>query len=347
MRYSSATKFHHLKHKNLQLHRKNMLTNADKWHKIIATGLPAPLTQVMCPMGRHFFVKGVESLKKPTTYEEQIKLIKEKGFVISNDDEKASIEFLQKVNYYRLSAYYLPFRKADGEFFSGIKFSRIKRIYEFDSRVRALVFGIIEDIEIYLRTQLAYNLSHKYGALGYLNVTTYSDKHRHDKFLEKVSGCIDDNKNTLVVRHHREKYDSKFPLWVIIEFFSIGMLSYLYNDLHTEDKKNISKEMYSATPTQLQSWLRCLTELRNRCAHYSRLYYWQFTSLPSMPKGSSYDVTRRLFTQLLVLKFLYPSKQKWNLHFCENLKSLVDEYCEDISLKHIDFPNDWYEILTN
>lgn len=28
-----------------------------------------------------------------------------------------------------------------------------------------------------------------------------------------------------------EKYGGKFPLWVIIEFFSMGMLSYFYSTL--------------------------------------------------------------------------------------------------------------------
>lgn len=280
-------------------------------------------------------------LKGPKTYEEQVKLIKAKGFVIP--DEKECIEFLKKANYYRLSAYFLPYRKKNGTFFEGISFSRIQRIYEFDSRIRSLIFETIEDIELYLRTQLAYYNAHKYGALGYLGKEMYSDRHNEQKFLQKIDGCIEENRNTLVVKHHKEKYDGKFPLWVIIEFFSVGMLSYFYNDMKTEDKKKFATDIYNTGAKQLESWLRCLTDFRNRCAHYSRVYFWLFPAIPKMPKGYDYQADRKIFTQLLMLKFLYTDKKKWNSKFVPGLKALIEEYKTEISLSHIGFPIDWEE----
>jgi len=300
----------------------------------------------MCPMGRHFILWGVKTLilKEARTYHEQIVLIRSKGFVI--DDEEKCICFLKKANYYRLSAYCLPFKNPDGTFFKEIPIERIQRIYDFDSRLRALLFEIVEEIEFYLRTQFAYFSGHKYGALGYLESKNFSDKHNEDKFHEKVKSCIDDNKNTLVVKHHKEKYDGKFPIWVIIEFFSIGMLSYFYGDMITEDMKKLAKEIYSTSPDHLKSWLRCLTDLRNRCAHYSRLYYWSFTAMPKMPRGCGYEIDRKLFSQLLMLKFLFPERDKWNTNFLIAIKSLLEEYLPDVSLKHIGFPIDWEKHLT-
>lgn len=73
---------------------------------------------------------------------------------------------------------------------------------------------------------------------------------------------------TLVVQHHKEKYNGQFPIWVIIEFFSMGMLSYLYADLKSADQKMIAKKSYHKSSVCLKSWLRCLTDLRNRCAQY-------------------------------------------------------------------------------
>ena len=284
-------------------------------------------------------------LKQPKTFEEQVELIREKGFIIAPEEQIDCIEFIKRANYYRLSAYFLPFRRKDGSFFANIPFSRIQRIYEFDGRLRALIFETIEDIELYLRTQLAYYSSHKYGGLGYLNPELYSEKHNQDKFLSKVESCIEENKNTLVVKHHKEKYDAQFPIWVIIEFFSMGMLSYFYSDMKTEDKKHFATTIYRTGAMQLESWLRCLTDLRNRCAHYSRIYYWSFAALPKMPKECNYGADRRLFTQLLVLSFLYPDCKKWNSKFMPMLISLIEEYNFDISLKHIGFPSDWEDIL--
>lgn len=59
-------------------------------------------------------------MKSAKTYEEQVELIKDKGFIIENDSN--CIHFLKTANYYRLSAYYLPFRNNDNSFISGISF---------------------------------------------------------------------------------------------------------------------------------------------------------------------------------------------------------------------------------
>lgn len=154
----------------------------------------------------------------------------------------------------------------------------------------------------------------------------FSDKHNNTKYLEKIASCIEENANTLVVKHHKQKYEGKFPLWVIIEFFSVGMLSYFYKDMITEDKKAIAMNLYSTSPVQLESWLRCLTDLRNRCAHYSRIYYWSFPAMPKMPNDYDYIADRKLFSQLLMLKFLYPDNMKWDSKFISALKALIEEY---------------------
>ena len=103
-------------------------------------------------------------VKKPKTYEEQVSIIENKGFIVANRTE--CINFLHQANYYRLSAYFLPFRQEDKTYLPGIPMKRIQRIYEFDQRLRALIFEAIQEIELYLRTQFAYYSGHKYGPLG-------------------------------------------------------------------------------------------------------------------------------------------------------------------------------------
>ena len=282
-------------------------------------------------------------MKLPKTYEEQVEIIKKKGFVV--DDDKVCESFLKQANYYRLSAYFLPFRKADGTYFENINFNRIKRIYDFDGRIRNLIFECIEKIELYIRTQLAYYCGHTYGALGYLNPDIYNEKHNDEKFKRLLDICVEENKTTLVVQHHKNKYNGQFPIWVIIEFFSMGMLSYLYADLKSADQKMIAKKLYHTSSVCLKSWLRCLTDLRNRCAHYSRIYYWSFPPLPKMPKNVSFEPNRKLFSQILTLKFLYPDKKEWEDRIMTELRALIEEYESDISLVHIGFPEDWDEMI--
>lgn len=281
-------------------------------------------------------------VKKPTTFEEQVDLIKGKGFTV--EDDQQCIEFLNKANYYRLSAYLLPFRKLDKTYIQGINFCRVQNIYYFDSQLRALLFKLIEEIEFYLRTQLAYYHAHKYGSLGYLYPENFSKQHQSEIFKVKIEECIKENARTLVVKHHTIKYDGKFPIWVIIEYFSMGMLSYFYSDFITEDQKLLAKRLYGTTPNHLRSWLRCITDLRNRCAHYSRLYFWSFSAIPKIPNKFNYMANRHLFTQILMLMFLYPEQEKWNEVVVLTIKRLIEEFQDYICIKHIGFPDDW-EIL--
>jgi len=99
------------------------------------------------------------------------------------------------------------------------------------------------------------------------------------KFKSTIKGAVHNHRNTPVVMHHNAKYGGKFPIWVIIDFFSLGNLSYFYADWDIVDKKAFAKKLFGATYPFLDSWMKCITVLRNRCAHYSRLWkiMWQST----------------------------------------------------------------------
>ncbi|WP_416487470.1 hypothetical protein [Brachyspira hyodysenteriae] len=50
-------------------------------------------------------------IKRPYKYEEQLQKLKDRGCII-NDDKKC-ISILESVNYYRFSAYFLPFKQSN------------------------------------------------------------------------------------------------------------------------------------------------------------------------------------------------------------------------------------------
>lgn len=295
-------------------------------------------------MGAHFFVEEIMQLKESKTYDEQVEILVNKGLEI--DDSSEVKAFLNLVNYYRFSGYFLPFIDRDSKtFFYGISFERLKNIYYFDADLRNLIMGAIDEIEIYLKSQISYYHSQKYGAEGYLDSKNYNKNHNHDAFIKRVDSCVDENKRTLVIKHHVNNYGGHFPLWVLIEYFSIGMLSYFYRDLKNNDKAAIAREVYGVNYQVLDSWFRCITDLRNKCAHYSRLYYWIFTAMPKMPQGEKYVPTRRLFAQLYMLKMMYPDHQRWNDNFVKPLSALMRKYKPYLCKSHIDFPYRWKSML--
>ena len=208
------------------------------------------------------------------------------------------------------------------------------------------LYQVIAEIELYLRTQFSYYLGEKYGSLGYMDSSNYKPSHKHSVFLLKVEDCKRSNSRTLVVQHHQSKYNDQFPIWVMIEFFSVGMISILYNDLKTMDQKNIARNSFNSGVNQVQSWLKCLTDMRNKQAHYTRFYYWNFNNIPKNEKHSKREMDRTLFSQIVVLKNLYPNKENWNKKMIPQLEKLMIESSSDIDLAHIGFPFNWQELLS-
>lgn len=285
-------------------------------------------------------------VKKPTTYEEQLKKLKFRGCKI--EDEQRGLGILRRVNYYRLSAYFLPFKASDDQYINGTTLYKVFRIYEFDMRMRGILFSAIEEIEIYLRTQLSYYHAHKYGALGYLDKNNFYPYHLQTQFEQRIKAELDRNKNALIVKHHNANYDGAYPIWAISEFFSFGMLSRFYSDLKQPDQRALAKSMYKNSAQNIRSWLRCCSDLRNICAHYGRLYYRTFTAKPSVSRelvGIVGKTRFDLFDNIMVLKLLHPDKGTWNNNTLAGLDNLINEYRASININHIGFPANWESLL--
>lgn len=280
----------------------------------------------------------MKEVKKHLPYTGQIEKLKSRGCYVA--DDVACEDRLKHIGYYRFSAYFLPFKGEDGKYKEGLSFDRVDHIYEFDRKLRNLLLSAIETIEVSLRARLSYYHSQKYGSLGYLDATTFNEKHDHERFMANLEREIDNNKKVLFVKHHIDNYDGQFPLWVISELFTFGMISYFYNDMLTSDKKAFAGVQYK----EMISWLRCCTDLRNICAHYGRLYFRVFSAMPSGLNISD-EQKRRLWGAILVVRALYPSSGNWNNEFIPRIKALFEEYKDDICLSHLAFPYDWEKKL--
>ena len=306
---------------------------------IIPIGPPAPLFDVS--HGGTFFMP--DPIKNPTTYEQQLAKLKSRGCMTK--DDAFCIAVLKTVNYYRLSAYFLPFKKNDDTYVGGTSFEQVFNIYEFDRKLRRIIFSAIEEIEVFTRAAFAYFHAHKYGDVGYFNEKNYSAKHQHEKFKKLIEQEIHSNRNVPFVRHHTQKYNGMFPIWVIVELFTFGMLSFFFADLNTQDQKDLARAVFHSTANNIKSWLRCCTDLRNICAHYGRLYYRNFPSVPAGFKTEGKD-RYRLWTIMQSVKGLYYDAGKWNTSILKPMVNLFKEYKDDINLAHIAFPLNWVDLLT-
>ena len=282
-------------------------------------------------------------LKTPATYQQQIAKLREHGCIIL--DEAFCQEVLSSVGYYRLSAYFLTFKMKDGKYAPGTNFNQVYMLYEFDRKLRRLLFSMLEELEVYIRAQLSHHHAHKYGADGYLNPANFNFHHNHLNFTSRLNDLVNGNDKLPFISHHTTKYNGQFPLWVIMEVFTFGMLSYFYAEMLTPDQKHVAHKVFKASVADAKSWLYCCTNLRNMCAHSRRLYNSVFSVIPAKIPNVDQSAQRKLFAAIIAVRELYPDARKWNGEFMPALVALIDEYSDAILLKNIGFPLDWAIVM--
>lgn len=239
--------------------------------------------------------------KPPLTYAEQIELLLNRGLIVS--DRNKAEQFLSQVNYYRLSAYCLPFEVNRHQFKPNASFDQIRELYEFDRRLRFLIDEALEVVEISFRTSLAYYLSHQYGPFVHEDASRFYTGFDHTTWINKVHEETQRSKETFI-DHYRNKYDGfpKMPIWMAVEVMSFGALSQLYHSLLRVDQIALAKTV-GFHSSVLSSWLHTFTYVRNMCAHHSRIWNRELAIAMTVPRGDSWNNinTKRIGSVVLAI----------------------------------------------
>ncbi|HEF9766926.1 TPA: Abi family protein [Campylobacter coli] len=285
------------------------------------------------------------------TISELLEILKNRGLIIS--DDKFASDFLYNVNYYRLSAYFIPFYESENVFKSNVTFENICELYEFDKELRGIIFKYLEQIEIILRTRISHTHAREYGAFGYLNNKnslnrTYKRKRDNVKtlyieFMEKVEQ-EKSRSNEVFIKHIKEKYKTNhLPIWALSEILSFGTLTKLYTILPKILKKEIANSFHENLDIKVfDNWLLGLTVVRNTCAHHARMWNRKFTISFKYPKqitnflDNSVSTNQIFFALSVMLVLLKDNKLK------DELNSLFNRY-PNVNRSHMGFTNNWQE----
>jgi len=257
--------------------------------------------------------------KPPLSFKEQIQQWKDRGLQVP--DEYRAQSYLSHISYYRLSAYCIPFQEKKDKFNKGTTFDDVLNLYIFDRELRLLILDAIERIEIGLRTQIIYQLAHKYGShwqedknlfrKPYVNrrgVKVDPFQHLQD-FLQKEYRSSDPE---VFIKHYFDTYKKPKnpPSWMALELVTIGSLSRLYSNLAEKDDKKMIAKTYNLPDFVFQSWFHALTHLRNLCAHHCRVWNREYRIMPQILKKPKYNwidpafnINNRTFYYLNILKY--------------------------------------------
>ena len=239
--------------------------------------------------------------KSHKTVDEQIELLRSRGMVI--DDQDTARHYLSHLNYYRLSGYWLPFESDHQNhiFRDGTHFKNVLNLYIFDRELRLLVLDAIERIEISLRTQWVYWMAEDYGPHGYLDHQLSQNPRWFQKNLDDLKSEISRSKEVFIEHYQNQYSDPELPpIWAVCEVMSLGLLSRWYKNLRPMSTRSKIAGTYNLDNMILQSFIHHLTEIRNICAHHSRLWNRKFTVIFQLPRNPL-ELSKILINKKLVV----------------------------------------------
>ncbi|MDB5702877.1 MAG: hypothetical protein JWL66_3076 [Sphingomonadales bacterium] len=292
-------------------------------------------------------------------------------------DIDAAKRCLTRVGYYRLSGYSYPLRQsvriegADGkqtdliqkEFREGTRFSVVSDLYVFDKKLRLIMLDAIERIEVSMKVQIA-------GFLGARNPTAHLEPlelhggatipkggnlSAHDSWMQSFQKQQSRSREDFKAPFWKKHPGVEFPIWMAIEFWDFGLLSKFLSMMKYQDRVEIALIYGVANPELFSSWVRATNQVRNTCAHHSRLWNKPLVERPKQPKQGELEVLdhilledrsqTRLYAVAVVLQFLLRTLHP-NGEWAERLKSHCETFptSSNIDLAQAGFPHDWQSL---
>lgn len=240
------------------------------------------------------------------SFDDQLTVLKARGLSVT--DDTAALSYLRRLGYYRLSAYWYPFRRStplieggkivgrriEDDFVPGATFQSAVELYVFDKHLRMLVMDAIERIEVAVRVDIAHFLGERHTFAhtevnelhGHFakKVQPKTGTTKHADWLAKLDELTGRSKEEFV-KHYRDTYGLPLPVWVAIEVWDFGLLSNFYAGMKVADQAALSTRFGVPDPEVMASWLRTLNYVRNIAAHHSRFFNRNMIDQPKMPKA--------------------------------------------------------------
>ncbi|WP_052652629.1 Abi family protein [Planococcus massiliensis] len=231
-------------------------------------------------------------------HDEQIQILRERGLLVK-DAAKAK-RILSRENYYALiDGYKEPFLEHEERlnpygqerYREGTEFSQIYALYRFDRELRMLLLNELLKFEKNMKSKIAYRFSEKFRDKdSFLEPDNYSENpdhhHERDRIISTLANLIKSHKKRDRVRYPaiHEFFDKhrNVPLWVLVNFLSLGQIINFYQVIDGELREGIAEDFaeefseeytsLSLAASELDAILQVAFPYRNKSAHEEVLY---------------------------------------------------------------------------
>ncbi|NQW85093.1 MAG: Abi family protein [Alcaligenaceae bacterium] len=329
-----------------------------------------------------FFVapKLISTYSKPyLSFQQQLALLKARGLEVH--DNATALAYLNRIGYYRLSAYWYPLRVPliiqdqltqkieiirQDQFKSGSSFEHALKLYVFDKRLRLLLLDAIERVEVAIRVDIADTLGAR-DTFAHINSDMLhgsftkkvksSGQTAYQEWLQKYNMVLARSKDDFF-KHCKRKYGLPLPIWISVEIWDFGMLSMFYQGMQAVDKSSIAAKYDIQNFQVMESWLRALNFVRNVAAHHSRLWNKNLVDQPKFPKLGeivafdpivndlriSNEVGTRLYGVVCILIHLLKVISP-NSSWRDRLRQMIDQFppIPSLCVADMGFPQRWQE----
>jgi abortive infection bacteriophage resistance protein len=296
---------------------------------------------------------------------DQLALLKSRGLQVA--DDTVGMECLRRNGYYRLSAYWYPFREIvsglrTDNFLTGSSFEDVVSLYTFDKKFKLLLLDALERVEIAARVEIALTLGQRntFAQEDPLEFhTNFTTRRRvtvpsgYDTWLRNYKKQVDKSKDEFML-HFERQHSSRYPLpiWIAIELWDFGLLSNAFGGLKYPDQVTIATRFSVPDRLLMQSWLHCLNYVRNVIAHHGRLWNLNLSVNPRLPKPgviSDFDDLTllhlpgtRIYSVCCILAYLTRIINP-NSPWITEMKDLIKSFpvTPHVSVQDMGFPSDW------
>lgn len=306
------------------------------------------------------------------TIDEQIEILERRNLNIK--DKNFAKKYLLYNNYYNtINTYskFLVFQNDD--YLENTDFEYIINIHYFDKELKSILFKYIIEAEHHFKSVIAYRYSEKFKdtSYSYLYLNNYSQNRvlQIAKFISSISKIIQEkteknnykNEHKNAILHYKSNYGI-VPIWVLINFMTLGQTVKFYSFLDDGLKNKIAKDMNYflidntdlntiLTKEELFSYLKNIVELRNVVAHNNRLFNFKCKSSSKFNKyihdENLKDEQRQdVYNVILSLKCFLEKNQyiQLNNSIRENVNYLDEKVPKNYSCKvfnSLGFSNRW------
>lgn len=290
-------------------------------------------------------------MKEFKTFNQQLTILRDRGMIVPTDGSPK--RFLEQENYYNvINGYKDLFLCKDSHgntiipetYLPNTHFNELKALFLFDRELRFLFLKYLLIFENSFKTTISYEFSQKFPkANSYLEIANYRDDDPKGvlKQISILTKTIHDNVGTKgAIKHYIEEHGS-VPLWVLVNYLTIGNLSYLYSALKDSEKNAIAKyysdkyeKQYRPTNTlrisseDMESALKIFNLVRNQCAHDERLFNSDYKNIRVSNIVNYFGVTnynnRRIVVAILYFKAVL--NKSYYKKFHSELNTIFDKY---------------------